>query len=297
MAMYNMLFFPLLAICMIGVSGMYLLWNRASPATCPVMPYVAAAACTFVLMMALGILTFDIPLEELFPTRVSIDGVQALVSFSLLAFLVKTVRWGRVWGQLAATNRYILIAAVLFIAGIATGLTLPDDGISYIEESLQSLDDLAESSTGYPDWQMGVVLFGNNTRMAIGVSMLFASIPLLGSVYAMGSMLLNGALIGVVATILDKPPSYLFAGLAPHGIFELPAIIIAAGVGLRSNIVLVKGILAAARDTESRSIDILKEHAREVIGAWSVMYLVLVLLVIAALIEAYITPEILSMAA
>ncbi len=291
-----MLFLPLLSVCALGAAGMHALWKRASPDTYPAMPYFAAAACTFVLMMALGILTIGIPIKELFPTRVSIDGVQAIVSIALLAFLVKTVRWADVKRQLAATNRYILIAAVLFIAGITTGLSIPDDGISLIEESLQSLDDLAESSTGFPNWQMGIVLFGNNTRMAISVSMLFASIPILGSLFAMGSMLLNGALIGVVATILDKPPSYLLAGLAPHGIFELPAIVIAAGVGLRSNIVIIRGALAAARDTESRSMDVLRAHAHEVLAAWGVLYLVIALLVIAALIEAYITPEILSMA-
>jgi uncharacterized membrane protein SpoIIM required for sporulation len=143
---------------------------------------------------------------------------------------------------------------------------------------------------------MSIVLFGNNTRMAIGVGMLFASIPLLGGIYAMFSMLLNGALIGVVATIIDKPASYLFAGLAPHGIFELPAIIIAAGVGLRSNVILLKGFLAAARDTERRSVEILKEHARHVLSVWGLLYLVVALLIIAAIVEAYITPEILSIA-
>jgi stage II sporulation protein M len=247
-------------------------------------------------MVALGVATFDIDIENLFPVRLSIDSVQTIVSLLLLAVLAKEVNWRTALDEVGATKRYALVAAFLLVAGVATGLTLPEDGIGYVEDSLDSLDDLAESSEGYPDWQMGIVLFGNNTRMAIGVGMLLAAIPLLGSLYAMFSMLLNGALIGVVAVLIDKPPAYLLAGLAPHGIFELPAIVLAAGLGLRTNIILVKGVVAAARDKESRTVDMLYSSIRDIKRAWAVMYLILVLLVIAAIIEAYITPELLSLA-
>jgi len=48
------------------------------------------------------------------------------------------------------------------------------------------------------------------------------------------SLLLNGWLVGFVAAavVQTEPVSYLFLGLLPHGIFELPAMIIAQAAAL-----------------------------------------------------------------
>ncbi|MDD3933800.1 stage II sporulation protein M [Methanoculleus sp. UBA303] len=98
----------------------------------------------------------------------------------------------------------------------------------------------------------------------------------------------NGLLIGAVAELVRQQQGLLFiaAALVPHGIFEIPSFLIAGGLGL----LLGQELIA-------------EWHGRgdAAAGAWSLARLflrvVVPLLAVAAVVEAFITPAIISMIA
>jgi len=94
-------------------------------------------------------------------------------------------------------------------------------------------------------------------------------------------MLLNGALVGAVYGITD--PLAFVALVAPHGIIELPAIFVAGGLGFHIAAVTV-GVLAGRR-TKADLADSLMLAYRVLLG-------LAVILVVAAFIEAFLTPPI-----
>jgi len=116
---------------------------------------------------------------------------------------------------------------------------------------------------------------------------------LLGSLFAvftLFAMLVNGLMIGVVfalasthagSSLLDM----IVFGLMPHGIFELPAIFIAAAFGIKLGRVLLWPLAGKTRWESYKGV------WREV---WQVSWLLLLLLVVAAGVEGMITPVLLE---
>ena len=92
-------------------------------------------------------------------------------------------------------------------------------------------------------------------------------------------MLLNGALIGGLYGVIDS--TAFLALVAPHGIIELPAIFIAGGLGF--HIAAVALDVVTGRATLSRFVDAFRMAYRVLLG-------LAVVLVVAALIEAFLTP-------
>ena len=94
-------------------------------------------------------------------------------------------------------------------------------------------------------------------------------------------MLLNGALIGGLYGVTD--PTAFLALVAPHGIIELPAIFIAGGLGF--HVAAVALDVVTGRATLSRFVRAFRMAYRVLLG-------LAVVLVVAALIEAFLTPTI-----
>jgi len=101
-------------------------------------------------------------------------------------------------------------------------------------------------------------------------------------------MSLNGIVIGAIMEIISKGHSALFVATAllPHGIFEIPAFIISGALG----VLLAQSLIAEWYGEGDTSSDA-KNYARIFI-----MY-VLPLVAIAACVEAFITPMVISLVA
>ena len=93
------------------------------------------------------------------------------------------------------------------------------------------------------------------------------------------TMVSNGALIGLLAAVFD--PFAFVVLVAPHGIIELPALILAAGVGLHLGRC---GLDVALRKRELASLE------GEFSEAFKLLVGIAVLLVVASAIEAVVTP-------
>lgn len=171
---------------------------------------------------------------------------------------------------------FLIIASVLFIAGIIFGLFLPEDTFSSelegLEELVASLDDASPLSIFF------YILYQNS--FAITLSFLFAPLLLLAPV---ASLVTNGVVIGIVSAIVVQEQSlgYLLAGLLPHGILELPAFIIAEAAALSFGAAAIMAVIS--RQHRPQLIPQFKKSGRYFLLATA-------LLVPAALIETFITP-------
>ena len=98
-------------------------------------------------------------------------------------------------------------------------------------------------------------------------------------------LLLNGFMAGYVGALAaDKYPLAFAVGiLAPHGIFELPALIFACSAGLRLGLGVGKKVIRSLNH-EQYSL------TTDFMSSWGLLMLALMLLVIAAVMETYISP-------
>jgi uncharacterized membrane protein SpoIIM required for sporulation/ABC-type transport system involved in multi-copper enzyme maturation permease subunit len=113
----------------------------------------------------------------------------------------------------------------------------------------------------------------------------FLSFSVLGVLAYLVNVGLVGAVLGVFSLIGYAPGQLFAAGILPHGLFEIPALMLAAAAVLRTGAVLVTP--QAGKSMGQVVLELLADCAKVFLG------LVVPLLTIASLIEAYVTPSIL----
>jgi len=170
-------------------------------------------------------------------------------------------------------KRYIILASFLFVVfftfGYIHGLISPD----LLDEMVKELSFLTEKLISLPNWQFALVIFLNNTLkvlLSMFLGVFFGIIPFFFLVF-------NAYVLGVVATGVDL--HIFFAAIGPHGILEIPAFLIGAGVGLYLGAKFIKNRIFRINFKEFKSVALL----------------IIVMLFLAALIEVYITPSIINL--
>lgn len=184
----------------------------------------------------------------------------------------------------AEYGRYVGMTAaaflVLLVLAYAAGRLFPDIPVTVISAFNE---DIAGSGIVQEDGSFNVLaLFANNLRaMVLGI--LYGFIPFLYlPALALG---VNAAILGMLASLIDGQ-WLLAAGILPHGIFELPALFLSLAAGL----CLCKNINAYIRKNEK---GIMKPLLLNILRV--TVLLVLPLLVIAAVMETYVTPALMQL--
>jgi stage II sporulation protein M len=173
-----------------------------------------------------------------------------------------------------------LIFATSLIAGYGYAALNPSESARFVEELSAELGWIMDLSP----LEIFLVIFLNNAIKALLVIILGLLI-----VVPAGFVAYNGWVLGIVICEEARTSGYLSvaAGILPHGIIELPMIILSAALGTRL------GMMAFLRMKGTISNkDILSEIKRSVN-----FYLrwILPLLFIAAMIETFITPVVLHL--
>ena len=199
----------------------------------------------------------------------------------------------RIAAQWHLTNRYLrqrllwpgLIAFVLFLGAAVGGYFLFASNTAAAEQFLSALRDTFASKGLYDAGALLPLLLLGNNLLAAAQCIVSGGIPFL---FLPGwNLLLNGGIIGVVLTsgqvFGGASPIRLFVtGILPHGIFEIPALILAGAVGLRLCHILCRQILG--RSAQTNPLDELKR----IPGVFC--FYVIPLLILAAVVESYLTP-------
>ncbi len=179
----------------------------------------------------------------------------------------------------------IIITLLLFFATIMVGWvgTMQNPQVG---EDLMNLfeKEVAGQITGKETPEIFVRLLINNLEACVLLLLGGASFGIL-TIFILS---LNGILIGSVMEIVHKDHSFIFvaAAILPHGVFEIPAFILSGALG----ILLAQSLIAEWY----RGAD----AAEEAVGYARLFILyVIPLIIIAAFVEAFITPIIIHLVA
>ena len=170
------------------------------------------------------------------------------------------------------------MAISLFAIGLIFGLYPPAFLADLISESLVALEELGTTLEPSTLTMLVAIIFKNS--LAILVS--FAFSPLLCIIPIM-TLVLNGSIISFVSAgvVGEKSLGFLLAGVLPHGIIELPALIIGLAASLSFGTMVVWSLFSK----EKRSI-LVPTFKRDL----KYLLIALALLVPAAIIETFVTP-------
>ncbi len=172
---------------------------------------------------------------------------------------------------------WVLIATCLLALGIITGLVLPANIATLLEQELANLEELGAALE--PSQVSTAIFILIKNILALLLSFIFS--PVLCLLPAL-SLVVNGWLLSLVSVIIIQEESlgFLLAGLLPHGIFELPALIIGEAAALSFGVTVMRALIPKGKKL---LIPKLKKNLK-------CLALACILLVPAAIIETYITP-------
>ncbi|MEM0084003.1 MAG: stage II sporulation protein M [Candidatus Methanomethylicia archaeon] len=175
----------------------------------------------------------------------------------------------------------ITISTMVFTFGIISGLkqtSIPPLG----EEILNPIRELAKQ---YKPFTIStfMLIFSKNliALLTMWISGLLLSIPTIVSLW------MNGYIIGLVVN-LSGNITLAILGILPHGVIEIPALIIAGASGIRIGIEVTRKLASIITHKNASIRRALKETIKP-------MMISIILLIPAALIETYITPLIMML--
>lgn len=201
-----------------------------------------------------------------------------LEQFGLLRdFLRGSFRRTLLWCALG-----LLLSAGLGFAIAKLEPDVVDQVLSFFTQMIQEAGVVDEAGTFSP-----FALLTNNWR-AMLVSILYGFIPFL--FLPAVTLLVNGALLGILAGWYHSQGISLalyLAGILPHGVLELPALVLSAACG----VVLCRNMCKLVTSDPKRTpmVDLLSDLLRVL------LLLIAPMVVAAAFIEAYLTPYVMEL--
>jgi len=183
-------------------------------------------------------------------------------------------------------KRWIFLAVFLFSIGLTLGFTvglaMPGGIANFLAEDLAALERLAAM---FQPFQVttAVFIFIKNAS-ALLLSFIFSPILCLLPVLA---LTVNGWLLAFISSIAVEEMSLgiVLASLLPHGIFELPALIIGEAAALSFGVMALLSLFR--KEKRGQLLPNLKQNAKY-------LALALALLLPAAILEVYVTPLLLT---
>ncbi len=182
---------------------------------------------------------------------------------------------------LREVSRYIAFAAAVFLIGAIFSyvITLSNADLSHVFLGNIRPDMEQSGQVEVQSAYMSSYIMANNIRVSI-MAFAFGIFACLGTVYILAQ---NGLLLGSLTALFVKEGNTLvFSSLIlPHGVFELFAIFVSAAAGLILGVALINPGRFSRRD----AVAVAGKKAIRLMG------LVCPLLIIAAVIEGFITPS------
>ena len=167
------------------------------------------------------------------------------------------------------SRKFIYSAVIIFLAFALVGYFLPvPDVLS--EKILKFVEELLSQTEGM-SWSqlLGFIFFNNLQSSFFGMIL-----GIFFGLFSIVALVANGYLIGFVSRIVSEKEGILVLWrLLPHGIFEIPAILISTGLGIKLGTFIF----------QKKGKETLKEIILKSLKAF--FFVIVPLLIIAALIE------------
>ena len=189
--------------------------------------------------------------------------------------------------------RFFLWTSWFLILGIGIGLSLPKQNpiISTVTELiLQKFEKMQHWFIHAPLVGKIAIIWVNNIlasfgTIALGILLLFPSIFIL---------LENGIVLGIFQKIIGVQngvaPIWFYLSLLPHGIFEIPALIIATALGIRFGSIPLR--LLYYEHKANGTPPLFKDFFKD-LRCYAV--LIVIMLVVAAILEVTVSPYLVKM--
>jgi len=178
-------------------------------------------------------------------------------------------------------RRWIIIAIFLFGAGVVLGLTATGTD-SLLSEELETIEELSSILSPFNIFTFIFIFIKNVSTLLLSfvLSPILCLTPIL-------ALTLNGWLLAFVSVAVtqEKSLSFVVAGLLPHGIFELPALILGEAAALSFGTMVLLALFK--RERRVLLLPGLRQNLKYLMVACA-------LLLPAAIIETFITPILLK---
>ncbi|WNY24525.1 stage II sporulation protein M [Methanolapillus millepedarum] len=175
--------------------------------------------------------------------------------------------------------------AVIFIICFAVGYIVSASNPELSEQLMEMISGALGAADTENSFQLLLQIFFNNAQIA-----LFAiAFGILLGLFPLFVIIANGLMVGVVSEYIIRTNGvvYLLIGIVPHGIIELPVIILSAGVGFRLGAVVFSKLIGRKVTWKMFNHEVSE-------AGWGFFYFILPLLLISAIIEVYVTGTLLN---
>jgi stage II sporulation protein M len=173
--------------------------------------------------------------------------------------------------------RSLIVATGIFFVSLVLGTLI---GQNTVEGLMREFGAVLEplASVGNLSILLFLIIFINNAIKALGI-------VLLGILLGLPPLLfvgLNGFVLGALGSALEsvKGWEYVMVGFVPHGVIEIPVILLATALGLTVGMESLKWLVRRESRVKSQLSDCLKVYLRWILPG----------LAIAAIIEVFVTP-------
>ena len=179
-------------------------------------------------------------------------------------------------------KKWSLIAVFLFAVGLVLGLVTPPGIAGFMSEDIAALEELSRILTPFSVLTFSIIFVKNASALVLSfvLSPILCLMPLI-------TLTVNGWLLAFVSSLVVQEESlgFVLAGVLPHGIFELPAIIIGEAAALSFGAMAILALFR--RDKRPLLLPNIRQNLKYLLVA-------VALLLPAAIIETYLTPLLIS---
>jgi stage II sporulation protein M len=194
--------------------------------------------------------------------------------------------------QIRQMKHYIIAATFAFVLGIFLGYSNSDAFHILLSAQIDHMNGIANGikQSDHHQWSMFYVIFFNNMLTSVMAILLGAA----AGIFPLFFLISNGLLLGYIATDHTKGHTILFylKGILPHGIFEIPAFILACACGIRFGFLLIEGLWSLLK-AERRTVFSVKfrGYFKSLVPLGIV---ITVMMLVAAIIESTVTYSLLK---
>ena len=178
---------------------------------------------------------------------------------------------------------YLVASIFLFGIGLVIGLMIVNRFPQMAETFESSLASFIKVFRGLPKFKLAGAIFVNNTVKTLAMILLG---NLLGVVPAF-FLVVNGAALGMVLSLSGQTRGIWVSLLSvlPHGILELPAVFLGTAIGMMMGTSIARKLFAKSTSKIGTELG----HALKFFCT-----VIVPLLLVAAIVEAYVTPALAS---
>ncbi|MEW9702601.1 stage II sporulation protein M [Paenibacillus sp. SI8] len=191
------------------------------------------------------------------------------------------------WRHFGEMKHYFIAVVIVFGVSFYLGWGNSDHFSHFLDTQLQGMKSLSQSlsSQNNPQLWFFIVIFLNNAIKSV----LIMFLGLLLGILPLFMLVANGMILGYVLSLQTHESTLLIVlkGILPHGIIEIPVILLACAYGLKLGMLVWKSGIQLFVPLESRTAR--AEISRILRLTKPLVVVIVVLLFLAAIIESTLT--------